>query len=66
MILPRRPEDISDLSWTDLSSLAAALLVDELILTSQRGGKAVLVDRLRGISEADRNVLREALSEVAA
>ena len=64
-VLPRRAEDISDLSWTDLSSLAAALLVDELALASRRGGKAVLVEKLRGISDAERQVLEEALSEVA-
>ena len=53
------------MSWTDLSNLAVALLVDELELASQRGGKAVLVEKLRGISDADRHVLEEALSEVA-
>ena len=62
---PRQPEDISGLSWTDLSSLAAALLVDELALASQHGGKAVLVEKLRAISDADRRILEEALSEVA-
>ena len=65
-ILPRRPEDVSGLSWSDLSSLAAALLVDELVLASHRGGKAVLIEKLRSISEVDRSVLREALSEIAA
>ena len=56
---PREPP------FAGLTGLASALLVDGWRLPSQRGDKAVLVEKLRTISDA-RQALEQALSEVAA
>jgi hypothetical protein len=64
--MPRSAADITGLGWQDMSNLAGALLVDELALASRRGGKAVLIEKLKGWSPSQQRLLREALLELAA
>jgi hypothetical protein len=63
--LPESVGGIEAMSWQDMQYFAATLLVDELVAVQRDGGEAVLRDRVAGLSDRDRRVLRDALLERA-
>jgi diacylglycerol kinase family enzyme len=63
--LPTNVEAVSRLSWDDTQHLAALLLTDEIETVLARGGRGAVRERLEGLSDSERNVLSEALAELA-
>ena len=63
---PRLPESaaaIEKMSWQEMQSLAAILMVDDLVAVQRRGANVVLRERVAALPESERRVLREALAE---
>jgi hypothetical protein len=59
--LPDSVEALRDMPWADLQVLIAMTYVDEIAAVSERGPQA-LREKLAGMSEAERTLLREALA----
>jgi len=51
------------MGWEEMQQLFAAIYVDEIAAVQRGGGDAVLLEKLAGLSEHQRHVLRQALAE---
>jgi len=63
--LPASVAAVERMSWQSLQALAGTFVLDELAATEQRGGEALLRERVASLSEGERRVLREALPKTA-
>ena len=63
-ILPRTAAEVEKMSWRDMQAVFAALYVDEIAAVQRDGGTALVREKLAGLSEGGRRVLREALAAV--
>jgi hypothetical protein len=62
---PRLPESaaaVASMGWQDMQQLAATLLMDELTTVQREGGEALLRERVAGLGDEQRRLLREALA----
>jgi hypothetical protein len=65
---PSFPESITEIevmSWEDMQSFAATLLVDELRTVQRDHGQELPRQRVAVLSDGERRVLREALNAAA-
>jgi hypothetical protein len=65
---PSFPESITEIevmSWEDMQSFAATLLVDELRTVQRDRGQELPRQRVAVLSDGERRVLREALNAAA-
>jgi hypothetical protein len=60
--IPESTEAIKKMSWDDMQSLFAAIHVDEIAAIEDRGGEALVREKLAGLSGAQRGLLRQALA----
>jgi hypothetical protein len=63
--LPVNANAVARMSWDDTNHLAALLFADEIESVLTQGGREAVRERLVGFSDAQRQVLREALAELA-
>jgi hypothetical protein len=63
--IPESAEAIDKMSWDDMQALFAAIYVDEIAAIEDRGGKALVREKLAELSDAQRSILRKALAEPA-
>jgi hypothetical protein len=63
--IPESASAVERLDWRNLQALAATFLIDELVAVQDRGGEALLRERVATLSEGERRVLREALDQAA-
>jgi hypothetical protein len=61
--LPGSVADIAKMSWREMQDTFALIYADELAEVARQGGGEALRERLRGLSDSERQVLREALLE---
>jgi hypothetical protein len=63
--LPDSSEAIQKLAWADMKAIFAAHFASEINAVIERGGDAVLRERVAALDEEQQHLLREALAEVA-
>jgi hypothetical protein len=59
--IPESTEAIKKMSWDDMQALFAAIYVNEIAAIEDRGGEALVREKLAGLSDAQRGILRQAL-----
>ena len=64
--LPANANAVARMSWDDTQQLATVLFTDEIESVLTQGGREALRERLAEFSDAQRQVLHEALVELAA
>jgi hypothetical protein len=64
--LPASINGVARMSWDDTQHLATVLFADEIESVLTRGGRKALRERLAAFSDVQRQVLGEALAELAA
>ena len=64
--LPASITGVARMSWDDTQNLATLLFADEIESVLTQGGREALRERLAAFSDAQRQVLSEALVELAA
>jgi hypothetical protein len=64
--MPRTAEGIEMLSWHDMRVIFVAHFASEIAAVTEGGGEAFLHERIARLDDGQRQVLREALDEVAA
>jgi hypothetical protein len=64
--LPASINGVARMSWDDTQHLATLLFADEIETVLTQGGREALRERLAEFSDAQRQVLGEALVELAA
>jgi hypothetical protein len=64
--LPGNANAVARMSWDEMQHLAALLFADEIERVLTQGGRGAVRERLAGSSVAERQVLSEALAELAA
>ena len=64
--LPRTAEAVEKLSWSDMKMIFATHFAGEIAAVTERGGEGVLGERVAALDDDQRQLLREALDEVAA
>jgi hypothetical protein len=57
--IPESTEAINRMSWDDMQALFAAIYVDEIAAIEDRGGKALVREKIAGLSAAQRGILRQ-------
>jgi hypothetical protein len=63
---PRMPADVDvvrAMGWEEMQALFAATYTEEIAAAQQRGGKALMREKLAALTVGERSVLREALDE---
>jgi hypothetical protein len=63
---PRMPVDVDavrTMGWEEMQALFAATYAEEIAAAQQRGGKALMREKLAALTVGQRSVLREALDE---
>jgi len=60
--MPESAAAIASMSWRDMQQLAATLFIDELVTVQRDGGETLLRERVAGLGDEKRRVLREALA----
>jgi hypothetical protein len=63
--LPASVNAVARMSWDDTQHLASVLFADEIESVISQGGREALRERLAELSDAQRQVLSEALAELA-
>ena len=63
--LPANADAVARMSWADTQHLAALVFVDEIESVLTRGGREAVRERLAEFSDAERQVLSEALAGLA-
>ncbi len=63
--LPRTAEAVEKLSWDDLNAIFAAQFASKIDAVTERGGEAVLRERVAALDEGQQRLLREALDDLA-
>jgi hypothetical protein len=63
-VLPRTPADVHAMSWDEMQYTFSLLHADELSEVARLGGRVALEGKLRGLSSAERQLLREAFAAV--
>jgi hypothetical protein len=63
--LPRTAEAVEKLGWDDMNAIFAAQFASEIEAVTKRGGDELLRERVAALDEGQRQLLREALDEVA-
>jgi hypothetical protein len=63
--LPANSNAVARMSWDDTQHLAALLFADEIESVLAQGGREAVRERRVGFSDAQREVLRDALAELA-
>jgi hypothetical protein len=58
-------EAVKAMSWEEMQHLFAAIYVDEIAAVKRDGGEVLVREKLAGLSDDQRSVLREALAELA-
>ena len=64
--LPSTPEGVQQLSWTDLQAVFAVEFAEQIQTVVTGESATVIRERLRGVGQKGRALLREALDEVEA
>ena len=64
--LPANVTAVEKMCWSEMQALFAATYVDEIAVVQRSGGAALVRQKLAGLSEGERRVLREALAETQA
>jgi hypothetical protein len=64
--MPSSVTAVERMSWEEMQHVFAATYVDELRAVQRNGGPALVRERLAGLSEGERRLLREALAELPA
>ena len=62
--LPRTAEQVEKLGWDDMQAIFAAQFASEISAVTERGGEAVLRERVAALDEDLRRRLRESLAHV--
>ena len=62
--LPTSVAAVREMSWDDMQALFAAIYVDEIAAAQRDGGAALVREKVAALSEDQRGVLREALTEI--
>jgi hypothetical protein len=60
--IPDSVEAIEKMSWNEMQALFASIYVDEIAAVQDRGGKALVQEKLAGLTDAQRGTLRQALA----
>jgi hypothetical protein len=63
--LPANSNAVARMSWDDSQHLAALLFADEIESVLTQGGREAVRERLSGFSDAQREVLRDTLADLA-
>ena len=61
--MPTSVDAVKAMSWDDMQAVFAATYVDQISAIQRNGGKALVRERLAALSDGERRLLREALSE---
>jgi hypothetical protein len=64
--MPTTVAAIEAMSWNDMQALFAALHVEEIAALERDGGDALVREKVAGLSEGERQVLRQALADSSA
>jgi hypothetical protein len=64
--LPATVEAMEKLGWSEMKAIFAAHFASEIKTVIDSGGEAMVRERVRRLDEAERQLLRDALDEVAA
>ena len=62
--MPTSVAAVNALGWDDMQALFAATYVDEIAAAQRSGGKALVREKLKSLSEGERRVLSESLDEL--
>jgi hypothetical protein len=63
--LPRTAEAVEKLGWEDMQLIFASQFAGEIAAVTESGGGNLLRDRVAALDDGQRQLLREALDEVA-
>jgi hypothetical protein len=63
--IPDSVEAIEKMPWDDMQALFAGIFVDEIAAVEERGGEALVREKLAGLSDRQRAILRRAVAEPA-
>jgi hypothetical protein len=63
--MPANVAAVQAMGWDELQALFAATYVDEIAAVQRKGGAALVREKIAGLSEGERRVLREALAEAS-
>jgi hypothetical protein len=63
--LPRTAEAVEKLSWDDMQMIFATQFASEIAAVTEDGGEVLLRERVAALDEGQRQLLREALDEIA-
>jgi hypothetical protein len=63
--IPESAEAVEKMSWDEMEVLFAAIYVDEIAAINDGGGERLVREKLAGLSDAQRRILRRALAEPA-
>jgi hypothetical protein len=61
--IPDSVEAIEKMPWAEMQALFASIFVDEIAGIRDRGGERLVREKLAGLSDAQRSMLRHALAE---
>ena len=61
--MPRTAEAVEKLGWDDMQAIFAAQFASEIEAVTERGGEAVLRQRVAAVDEGQRELLRHALDD---
>jgi len=64
--MPQSVEEVRDLSWEQMQTLATALFVDEIAAVTRDEGEELVREKVAALSKDQRGVLRAALDALAA
>ena len=62
--LPRTAQAVDKLGWDDMNAIFAAQFASEIGAVTERGGDALLRERVAALDDGQQRLLREALDEV--
>jgi hypothetical protein len=62
--IPDSVEAIENMPWNEMQWLFASIFVDEIAAIQDRGGRALLQEKIAGLSAAQRDILRRELANV--
>ena len=62
--LPANVDAVRKMSWDEMQALFAATYADEIAAVQERGGRALVREKLAALSPSQRGVLRTALDEL--
>jgi hypothetical protein len=64
--MPASVAAVSEMTWDEMQALFAAIYVDEIAALQRSGDETLVREKLRGFTEGQRRILRDALLQLDA